>query len=66
MDKTDTAEKRFYVVRYYELIFLVAVFATILVLLYPKELIRTQVLNEGKNLDLSIVYLNYLIKQVSI
>jgi len=55
-------ENKRYVVTYPELIFIVFVFGIILVALYPKDMLKKQILNEKSNYDLSMLYLKNLIK----
>ena len=56
-------EKKRSVVTYPELIFIVFVFAIILVALYPKDMLKKQILSEKANYDLSMLYLKNLLKQ---
>ena len=51
-----------YVVTYKELILTFLVFTLILIVLYPKEIIKEQILSENSNYDLSMLYLNNMLK----
>ena len=51
-----------YVVTYKELIFISVVFAIILIVLYPKDLIKQEIASERSNYDLSMLYLKDLLK----
>jgi hypothetical protein len=54
-------EEKLYVITYKELIFTFIVFCSILFLLYPKDLLKEQILSEKSNYDLSMLYLKNLL-----
>ena len=60
-NKEDEFEE-VYVVTYKELIFISAVFIVILIVLYPKDLIKQEIRSENSNYDLSMLYLKDLIE----
>jgi len=51
-----------YVITYKELVFTFAIFTLILFVLYPKDLLKEQVVSEKANYDLSVLYLKNLLK----
>jgi len=51
-----------YVITYKELLFTVFIFIVILVALYPKDLLKQQIVSEKANYDLSMLYLKNLLK----
>jgi len=51
-----------YVVTYKELIFIFCVFVIILVALYPKDLLKEEIVSEKANYDLSMLYLKNLLQ----
>lgn len=55
-------EERVFVATYKEIIIGFVVFATILFLLYPKDMLKEQIMNERANYDLSMLYLKNLLK----
>jgi len=62
-NENETQEfKKSYVVTYKELIFTIFIFVVILVSLYPKDLLKEQIMNEKANYDLSMLYLKNLLK----
>ena len=58
----DNEFKKSYVVTYKELLFTFIVFAVILFVLYPKDLLKEQIVSEKSNYDLSMLYLKNLLK----
>jgi len=60
-NKEDEFEE-VYVVTYKELIFIAIVFSVILIVLYPKDLIKQEIRSENSNYDLSMLYLKDLIE----
>ena len=62
MSYADNDHKKAYVITYKELIFTFLVFCVILFVLYPKDLLKEQILSEKSNYDLSILYLKNLLK----
>lgn len=62
MSFVDSEHKKSYVITYKELVFTFIVFSVILLVLYPKDLLKEQILSEKSNYDLSILYLNNLLK----
>jgi len=54
--------KKLYVITYKELVFTVMIFVIILVALYPKDLLKQQIVAEKANYDLSMLYLKNLLK----
>ena len=56
-------DEKSYVITYKELIFTIFVFIVILVALYPKDLLKQQIISEKSNYDLSMLYLKALLKQ---
>lgn len=62
MSYVDEEIKKSYVVTYQELIFIFIVFSVILIVLYPKDLLKEQILSENSNYDLSMLYLKNLLK----
>jgi len=63
MSHVDNEYAKTYVVTYKELIFIFLVFVVVLFVLYPKDLLKEQILSEESNYDLSMLYLKNLIKQ---
>jgi len=55
-------EQKNYVVTYKELIFTIFIFVVILIALYPKDLLKRQIVSEKANYDLSMLYLKNLLK----
>ncbi len=55
-------KKRRFVVSYLELFFLFALFASMLALLYQKDLLKEQVLAESSNYDLTATYLENMLR----
>ena len=51
-----------FVATYKEIIFIIVVFTIILIILYPKEVLKQQILAEKSNYDLSMLYLKNLLK----
>jgi len=51
-----------YVITYKELLFTIFIFIVILVALYPKDLLKQQIVSEKANYDLSMLYLKNLLK----
>ncbi len=62
MSYVDNVHKKNYVVTYKELVFIFVVFCVILFVLYPKDLLKDQILSEKSNYDLSMLYLKNLIE----
>ena len=62
MSIVDSEHSRNYVVTYKELIFTFSVFVVILFVLYPKDLLKEQILSEKSNYDLSMLYLKNLLE----
>jgi predicted Zn-dependent protease len=62
MSIVDNEHKKNYVVTYKELVFAFIVFVVILVVLYPKDLLKQQISSEKSNYDLSMLYLTDLLK----
>lgn len=62
MHYVDSGHTKNYVVTYKELAFMFIVFCTILVVLYPKDLLKEQILSEKSNYDLSMLYLRTLLE----
>jgi len=58
----DSEYKKSYVITYKELLFTFVVFAVILFVLYPKNLLKDQIVSEKSNYDLSMLYLKNLLK----
>jgi len=56
------SEEKKYVVTYKELIFMILVFVAVLVALYPKDLLKQQIVSEKANYDLNMLYLKNLLK----
>ncbi len=63
MSYVDNAHEKSYVITYKELVFTFVVFCVILFVLYPKDLLKDQILSEKSNYDLSMLYLKNLIEQ---
>jgi len=59
---SDVDNEKSYVITYKELIFTFIVFSAILIALYPKDLLKEQILSEKSNYDLSMLYLKNLIQ----
>jgi len=62
MYHVNNEEKKSYVITYKELIFTFLVFSVLLFVLYPKDLLKEQILSEKSNYDLSMLYLKNLLK----
>ena len=62
MSYVDNSHEKSYVVTYKELIFTFVVFSMILFVLFPKDLLKEQILAENSNYDLSMLYLQNLLK----
>lgn len=62
MSHKSNDTKTLYVITYKELIFTFIVFVSILVVLYPKNLLKEQILAENSNYDLSMLYLKNLLQ----
>ncbi len=62
MSYADEKIKKTYLVTYKELIFLFFIFSLILVILFPKDILKEQILSENSNYDLSMLYLKNLLK----
>jgi len=62
MSYVDNKHEKLYVVTYKELLFTFVVFCVILFVLYPKDLLKDQILSEKSNYDLSMLYLENLIE----
>jgi hypothetical protein len=62
MSYVDSEHKKLYVITYKELAFMAIVFSTILFVLYPKDIIKEQILSENSNYDLSMLYLTNLLQ----
>lgn len=62
MSFVDSENNKAYVITYKELIFTFVVFVMILVVLYPKDLLKEQILSEKSNYDLSMLYLKNLLR----
>ena len=62
MSFVDNSNERSYVITYKELIFTFFVFSAILFVLYPKDLLKEQILSEKSNYDLSMLYLKNLLE----
>jgi len=54
--------KKVYVITYKELFFTIFIFIVILFALYPKDLLKQQIISEKANYDLSMLYLRNLLK----
>jgi predicted Zn-dependent protease len=52
-----------YVATYKEIVLMMFVFGIVLIILYPKDILMQQVLKENSNYDLSITYLQNMLKQ---
>jgi hypothetical protein len=63
MANINNEENSLYVITYKELLFTFIVFSSILFVLYPKELLKEQILSEKSNYDLSMLYLENLLAQ---
>ena len=59
----DADNKRRYVVRYTEVAAIVVAFSLLLVVLFPKNFIYKQVLEEKSNYDLTVAYLRNMLKR---
>jgi hypothetical protein len=62
MSYADNNYEKSYVVTYKELIFTFLVFSVILFVLFPKDLLKEQILAENSNYDLSMLYLKNLLQ----
>ncbi len=62
MSHADKKIKKNYVFTYKELLFTFVVFSVILIVLFPKGVIKEQILAENSNYDLSMLYLKNLLK----
>jgi len=62
MSYVDNSHKKSYVITYKELFFTFVVFATILIVLYPKELLKEQIASEQSSYELSMIYLENLLE----
>jgi len=62
MHFVDSEHNKNYVVTYKELAFMFIVFCTILIVLYPKDLLKEQIVSERSNYDLSMLYLKTLLE----
>lgn len=62
MHYVDNEHTKNYVVTYKELVFIFVVFCVILFVLYPKDLLKEQILSEKSNYDLSMLYLKTLLE----
>jgi len=58
----NNSHEKSYVITYKELIFTFIVFSAILFVLYPKDLLKEQILSEKSNYDLSMLYLKNLLQ----
>jgi len=63
MSHVDSKYSKTYVTTYKELVFIFLVFVVILIILYPKDLLKEKILAEETNYDLSMLYLKNLIQQ---
>lgn len=54
--------KKTYVITYKELIFTFLLFSVVLIVLFPKDILKQQILSENSNYDLSMLYLQNLLK----
>ena len=61
MSSVDNKHQKSYVITYKELFFTFLVFATILIALYPKELLKEQIASENSSYELSMLYLENLL-----
>lgn len=59
---TSDANKRIEVVSYLEAALVFCIFAFILYVLYPKDMLEKQVLSESKNYDLTAIYLENMLR----
>ncbi|MDF1878383.1 hypothetical protein JHD46_01875 [Sulfurimonas sp. SAG-AH-194-C20] len=62
MSFADEEIKKVYVITYKELIFTFLMFSVILIVLFPKDILKEQILSENSNYDLSMLYLQNLLK----
>ncbi|MGB3962825.1 MAG: hypothetical protein WBK95_11360 [Sulfurimonas sp.] len=62
MSHVDNQHVKNYVITYKELLFTLIVFSVILIVLYPKDLIKNKILSEKSNYDLSMLYLQNLLQ----
>ena len=62
MSYVDNSHEKSYVITYKELIFTFVVFSMILFVLFPKDLLKEQILAENSNYDLSMLYLKNLLQ----
>ena len=56
-------EKKVFVASYKEIVLIFVTFSVILFMLYPKDLLKHLILKETSNYDLSMLYLNNMLKQ---
>jgi len=61
MYSIEQEKEKPYVITYKELFFTFLVFSAILIVLYPKEMLKEQILAESSNYDLSMLYLKNLL-----
>jgi len=61
MYHVDSKYEKTYVVTKKELLFLIIIFTSILLFLYPKSLLKQQIASENSNYDLSMLYLKNLL-----
>ncbi len=59
---TSDANKRIEVVSYIEAVLVFCIFAFVLYVLYPKDMLEKQVLSESKNYDLTAIYLENMLR----
>jgi len=62
MSYVDNSHEKSYVVTYKELLFTFVIFGMILFVLFPKDLLKEQILAENSNYDLSMLYLKNLLQ----
>ena len=62
MSYVNNEHEKSYVITYKELIFTFVVFSMILIVLFPKDLLKEQILAENSNYDLSMLYLKNLLE----
>ncbi len=63
MYNVENDEKHFYVVEYKELVFIFAIFIFIFFALFPKDLLKEQIVSKDNDYELSMTYLRNLIKK---
>jgi len=63
MYNADNEERHFYVIEYKELIFIFGVFIFIFFALFPKDLLKEQILSKNTDYELSLTYLQNLISK---